>query len=337
MNKLHNSPYLMNSFLSGFPELVLRRGGDLSVLCKAVDLPIEAVTKKHKLIPFYKFIGILEVAADKLDYAEIAFELASRQSLELLGPISLLLERCGNFEEALHRILKYFDLLMSGIRIEPRAHGDLLELIFHVDMPQLLYRQQFQNYLLASTITVIRSLMGGKFHIRGCYFTREEHDPAQHKKHVEFFGCPVAFGAESIRLTFSSTIMNAPVKSVSIDRGRLMLGFYDEADLEAQLESILPLYMASGHATLSTIANAMGYATGTFRRRLKEASISFSDTLDAIKLSHANQYLESTHYNLNDISALLGYRNQSAFSRSYIRWCGVTPSQYRQSIKPNRR
>lgn len=332
MSKLHNSPYLLNSFLSEFPELVLLHGGNLTELCETVDLPIEAVTKKNKLIPFDKFIDLLEVAASRFNYPEIAFDLATRQSVDTLGPVFMLLEGCESFDEALRRILKYFDIITSGFHIEPRVQAELLELVFHIEMPQLIHRQQFQNYLLASCVSIIRSLLGGRFRIRGCYFTREENDPELQKKHTNFFGCPVAFGADSIRLTFSSSILKVPLKHVPFEVRHRMLGFKTEPSLRVQLESILPLYLASGDASLATIAKVMGYSTPTFRRRLKVASISFSDTLDAIKLSLANQYLESTHYSLNDISALLGYRNQSAFTRSYIRWHGITPSQYRQNL-----
>ena len=325
----------MNSFLSEFLELVLRRGGNLSELCEAIDLPVEAVTQRHKLIPFDKFIALLEVAASRFNYPEIAFDLASRQSIETLGPISLLLEGCETFESTLDQILAYFDIITSGFTIEPRVQGELFELIYHVSMPQLVYRQQFQNYLLASSVSGMRTLIGGKFPIRGCYFTREENDLAQQKKHAEFFGCPVAFGSDSIRVVFHSDILKARVEPDSFGARSRMLGFQMRWTLEDQLESILPLYLASGDTSLKTIAKAMGYSTGTFRRRLKEASISFSDMLEAIKLSHANQYLESTHYSLNDISALLGYRNQSAFTRSYLRWCGITPSQHRQNLKRN--
>jgi len=334
MNRLHDSPYLMNSFLSGFPELVVRHGGHLPALCEAVDLPVEAVTQRHRLIPFDKFIGLLEVAADRFDYPEISFDLASRQTLETLGPVSLLVEGCETFGAALQRILDYFDILTSGFRIELKTEGELLVLVFHISMPGLEGRRQFQNYLLASCVSAIRNLMGEKFPIRGCYFTREEQNPSQQQKYADFFCCPVAFGSETIRLVFNKGIMSAPVKAETFRKPGLMLGFRDAADLNAQLEAIVPLYLASGTASLATIAKAMGCSTGTFRRRLKDASISFSDTLSAVRLSLANQYLESTHYSIGDIASLLGYRNQSAFTRSYIRWCGITPSQYRQNLKP---
>ncbi|MDD8058084.1 AraC family transcriptional regulator [Shewanella metallivivens] len=333
MHKLHNSPYLLNSFLHEFPKLVQLHGGDLTALCQAVELPVEDVTQKNKLVAFDKFIRLLEEAANQFNYPEIAFELAARQSIDTLGPVFMLLEGCNTFGEALHRILNYFDIITSGLHIEVRTSSALLELIFHVEMPQLIHRQQFQNYLLASCVSIIRNLMVGRFPIRGCYFTREEHDAKLQKKHIEFFGCPVAFGSDSIRLVFSSDILKVNIKDVQVEAPNLMIERKPEPSLKAQLEAILPLYLASSTTNLSTIAKAMGYSTATFRRRLKHASISFSDTLEAIKLHHANQYLHSTHYSLNDISALLGYSNQSAFTRSYIRWYGMTPSQYRQRIK----
>ncbi len=330
MNTLHDSPYLMNSFLEEFTEIVLQKGGSLRELCDSIDFSVEAVRQRHKLIPFDKFIALLEEAASQFSYPEIALELAKRQAADTLGPVYLLLEECETFDKALDKILAYFDVLTSGFYIEPIVNGDLIELVFHVNLPRLVDKQQFQNYLLASCVSIIRNIMDEKYPIRGCYFTRTEEDPDLQRRHCEYFGCPVAFGAENIRLVFSSDILRSRVKITPSKTRQLMLG--EEADLRKRLESILPLYLASGDARLSTIAKAMNYSTGTFRRRLRQSSISFGDTLEATRFSYANQLLESTHYKLSEISALLGYRNQSAFTRSYIRWCGITPSQYRQSL-----
>ena len=100
-------------------------------------------------------------------------------------------------------------------------------------------------------------------------------------------------------------------------------------DIEEQISGVIAMCLTTGKVNLDVVATTMGYSSRTLHRRLNAASISFRTTLDAVRLSQANQYLNSTHYKLSDIAALLGYSNQSAFTRSYIRWCGISPSQHR--------
>ena len=305
-------------------------GGDLSEFCAKAKLSIDAVTGKNQLIPFDRFITLLEVAADELNYPDIALGLAQKQNISVLAPMSALLAGSHDFSEVLIKLLKYLEVLVSGFRIEVIERQDLLEMQFHVNLPELYPRQQFQNYLLASVVSLTRELVGWKYPLRGCFFTRHEPSEAQQKKHTAFFGCPVAFGADALRITIDKAILQEPVDALSILVSSKVYPLKtSRKDIEEQISGVIAMCLTTGKVNLDVVATTMGYSSRTLHRRLNAASISFRTTLDAVRLSQANQYLNSTHYKLSDIAALLGYSNQSAFTRSYIRWCGISPSQHR--------
>ena len=121
MPRIHNSPYVMNSFLRQFPDVVMARGGDLKSLCADAGLAVEVVTGRDQLIPFDKFIALLEASEIALDYPEIALDLADKQRLEMIGPLSLMLSKCSTFAEALQRITRYLEVLVSGFHIEVKV------------------------------------------------------------------------------------------------------------------------------------------------------------------------------------------------------------------------
>ena len=75
----------------------------------------------------------------------------------------------------------------------------------------------------------------------------------------------------------------------------------------------------------------MAISGATLKRRLSEREQTFQQLLDSTRLAMARMYLENRSLSLTEISCLLAFSEQSAFSRSLKRWTGTTPLQYRRS------
>ncbi|BFM15596.1 AraC family transcriptional regulator [Maricurvus nonylphenolicus] len=330
---LHSSPYVSNSFLNQFVELVLSRRGNLVELCKLADLPKEVFTEENRLIPFDRFIRLLEITERELDFPEVALALAQRQDITILGPLSIMLYDCKTIEEALNVIFQYLQLIVSGIEIQTTESEHLVEINFNCYLPDLYQRPQFQNYLLASTTKVVRELIGRKYALRGCFIAYPEPSEAQVKNFMHFFECPVAFGTDQLRLTLTSPFMQEPYEATeeAITK-RINTLVESQGNIVNQVSKVIALSLPSGKADMKMVARSMGYSARTLHRHLSASSTSFKALLDSVRLTHADQYLKSTHYSLTDIAALLGYKSLSAFTRSYRRWCGVSPSSVRKSL-----
>ncbi|OUS28430.1 hypothetical protein A9Q99_13000 [Gammaproteobacteria bacterium 45_16_T64] len=330
----HDCPYVNSSFLNQFGELVLSRGGDIVELCAQVGMPIEAITGGQMLIPFDRFIALLEATASALTFPDIAFALAQRQDITILGPLSVMLYDCKSAAEALHTIVEYFQLIVSGLEIEVIPRESTVELHYHCYLPTLYHRPQFQNYLLASTIVTFRGLVGDSYPIRGCFFSQLEPSPQVAKQFSQFFRCPIAFGTDSLRITFDRAFMDVTPEIMTATLSKkISASMASKTNIVDQVSNVIALCLPSQKADLKTVAASMGYSTRTLHRKLAKSSTSFNALLDSVRLSHANQYLSGTHYRLTDIAALLGYNNLSAFTRSYQRWCGTSPSAARKSYR----
>ena len=51
------------------------------------------------------------------------------------------------------------------------------------------------------------------------------------------------------------------------------------------------------------------------------------------RISCAKDLLEQTNYSVSKIAELVGFASQSYFSQAFKKDCGITPNQYRKSIK----
>ena len=323
--------YINSSFLSHFPELVLSRHGDLEQLCQLAGLELEVVTSDNILIPFDRFIALLEVTEHALNLPLVAVELAQRQDMSVLGPLATLLSGCKTFAEVMTKLIDYITMLISGIEIHLRDLGTVVEMRFEVLMPALHFRPQFQNYLLASAALVMHHAVSRQYAFRGVYFSRVEHSDALQGRFTEFFSCPVVFGAESLKITLDKAIMDYPAAAIRENLVRQMNRLIRSPEqLIKQVEQVISLSLAGGHLDLAAVSKALGYSPRSLHRHLQSQGTSFAALRDGIRLSQANQYLTNSHYSLHDIAALLGYSNQSAFTRSYKRWTGKAPIEVRQ-------
>ncbi|MDQ0171917.1 helix-turn-helix domain-containing protein [Paenibacillus tundrae] len=69
------------------------------------------------------------------------------------------------------------------------------------------------------------------------------------------------------------------------------------------------------------------YLSGVFR---KETGCSFSEYLTKHRFTIAKKWLEETDLTVKDIAARLRYNNPQNFIRSFRKWEGITPGQYRE-------
>lgn len=336
MPALHSSPFVLNSFLSEFSPLLISRGGELQSVCASAGLTPHEVTGANQLIPFDRFIALLEAASDSLGADDFALMLASRQDLRALGPVSLMLRDCETVSQAISVTVSQLTLLVSGISMAERLHADEFIVEIDVHLPGLKYRRQFRDYLVGSTLMVVRNLSGLTRQLHQCQLYGHPQTPTEQAELTAFLGCTPDFGTQRIVLHFPASLGLSPLAPSAIRNPRVASDMASaRRHLEASIQSALTYLLVSGASNVQTVASLLGYSERTLRRRLTQHGLSYQGILDAFRLDQANKYLSSTHYRMSDIASLLGFANQSAFSRFYLNSTGLTPSRYRAGLLSN--
>jgi AraC-like DNA-binding protein len=68
------------------------------------------------------------------------------------------------------------------------------------------------------------------------------------------------------------------------------------------------------------------------QRRLDEHGVTFADLLDEVRAELAKNKLVGSDLSLAEIGFLLGFSEQSSFTRAFKRWTGKTPLEYRRVV-----
>lgn len=161
--------------------------------------------------------------------------------------------------------------------------------------------------------------------------------PADDKPWTAYYGCPIRFGADINSFTLSPAdadrllpTANRPLAGV-FDRLLVeQLAALDRDDVVSRCKSEFLREMSSGEAAADDIARRLHMSGRTMQRKLAEAGTTYLRLVDDTRRDMALRYIVDPGKSLADIAFLLGFSEQSAFSRAFRRWTGASPTAYRQ-------
>lgn len=85
--------------------------------------------------------------------------------------------------------------------------------------------------------------------------------------------------------------------------------------------------------TLSAASNYVNlnpsYFSSVFRRT---NSIPFNTFVNQVRIAHSRQLLADTQQSVLDIAIAVGFEDQGYFTKTFRKYCGMTPGAYRKSI-----
>ena len=91
--------------------------------------------------------------------------------------------------------------------------------------------------------------------------------------------------------------------------------------------------LASGVPRLEDVAETLRLSPRTLQRRLNNTKTNFKLMVDEARRERSLRLISDSALALPDISAELGFSDQSAFQKAFKRWYGQAPGRYRLLLK----
>lgn len=154
-----------------------------------------------------------------------------------------------------------------------------------------------------------------------------------------FFNCPVFFNAKHPSISFDGQKVHKANSTgftgdFQVMRHQQLQAFTDVLKASdpflQRLQFAILTAIPEGKASLPSIAKEMSCASRTLQRKLGQYGLSFQQLLDGVREQLAKRYLAKTSLSLAEIPLLLGFSDQSAFSRAFKHWSGMSPGEFRR-------
>lgn len=105
----------------------------------------------------------------------------------------------------------------------------------------------------------------------------------------------------------------------------------DTPNFADELKEFILTRVADSNISLAEAADYFHVSERTLQRRLSESGTSLADLRDDVRRGLAQKLLRETELSAAEIALRLGYSQASAFTRSTVRWFGITPREYRKT------
>jgi len=105
----------------------------------------------------------------------------------------------------------------------------------------------------------------------------------------------------------------------------------DAAPLSARVRRMLMEDLGQATLTADSVARTLAMSRRTLTRQLAAEGTSFRAMYDAVRSELARALLQDRSLSIADVAFFLQYSEPAAFHRSFRRWTGQTPQDYRSS------
>ncbi len=327
-------------FITGLIQVTELAGVQRSELMQRAGLDATGEMGPHARLPMADVIAMFQAAAALTDRDDLGLEFGRRVRPGTFNVLGYALMTCKTLGEAISLVPHYrrlvFDIGYSEMRFVVTDQDARLG--WHVVSSALPYCASLAESLIAGWYTFGRWIAGVDLPLKEVLFLHSApRDPGVYRA---FFDCPVRFNAGENVLVFSRTLLDMPLVQADETlhlamreqaRTAMQAAFKDQ-DIAHRLRQVLIPLMPKCEATVQRAATALALSPRSLQRKLTEAKVTFQDVLDAVRKDLARIYLRDPSLSALDVALLLGYAEQSSFTRAFKVWFASTPSDWRRTL-----
>lgn len=323
-----------------------RRGFDEGQILSGSRLSWAALHEGQRYLSFDEVTRLIRRAVALTQEPWLGASVGWGTQLSAHGPVGVAAMSCDNVGQALALIQRHAGLRQSLISLDVETRGQEVALLVreHLHAPDV--REYIMGHLMGAGLRLLDTLTGLDMRqVARVEFAFPE--PAWSQAYLRWWP-EVRFGAERSALVLPQHLLAHPGLAPDPQAHRMAMRecerlWAQQNDPRDRLgpvgDRILRLLLAceGGYPTLGEIAEREHVSSRTLIRRLRDEGLTYQQLLDRVRQDLACWWLLQSELSVDTIADRLGYQDTSNFSRTFRRWVGMTPGDFRRSgqvLKP---
>lgn len=321
----HDAIGILNAFLREEAITLPEFQGQLDVLAKRASISYEI------------WWGLLDQLNALLQQPALGTRIGAKVTPKQSGILGYLTQTSASMLEALHCFERFQRLIYEGNKAQMQWLGDTCALTWDVSHGHST--QISDEVVFASLLSVMRyCLQDPAVKLRSVAFSGAPMGPMG--VYEQYYGCEVLFNQPNLGMSVDSEYLLKPFDSSDPGLHGLLLEQAAhklptepvERSFVEELHQATVRALHEGQPTAANIAKRLHMSSRTLHRRLDALGYVFRDFLKNIRKELVKEYLTDNQLSLSEIALLLGYSEQSAFSRAFVGWYGMTPSEFKTMV-----
>lgn len=328
--------HVSTAYVRVLEELVQERGE--TVTQHPALLALKERLGDAVVMPMPAWREVLQAVSSAWQRPDLGLMIGRHIRIHHLGLFGYVLQSCLTLGAAMERLQRY-ERLINDINPLQRLHrheGDTDWLVLHWGTDHGRPGPLVDECAVATLVQCARLLTGALEAPVQVQFVNPA--PADVAPYTAFFGVTPTFSGTDTEVRIPAVVLDLPLRQPDPQLLGLLERQIDQ--LMAQLPVVdsdigtmrrwLAQALRQQRATLPALAEALHVSERTLHRRLQQAGLNFRELLERTRQHVAEEYLRDPRLTLSDIADLLGYAEQSAFTRAFTRQTGMSPARWRR-------
>ena len=251
-----------------------------------------------------------------------------------LGALGYAWLSSSTLRTGLERVVRYWRLLgeKAAAHLEDTDAG--VKTVFESGRTDMVVGPITADFSMSLLVSMCRLNYGDA--LRPVAVTLKRAKPDGWQVYRGHYGCPVRFGTGEDSFTLARGDADKPLPSSNRQIAATLDGILaqqlaqlDKSNVVARCRASLLEQLSSGELSEEEMAQQLHMSRRTLQRKLADAETTYQQLVDETRRDLALRYIENPHLTITDITFMLGFSQQSAFTRAFRRWTGIAPSEYR--------
>ena len=282
--------------------------------------------------------ALVQQALRQTGQADLSLEFGARAHLFAHGAVGLAVSTAPNVDAAVRILAEFAAQRAPAMSVQLHQLTDALDFIVHDQLEVQPLRQVVLNAFTVLIERLLAPWVGGAITQMQYFFPGAP--PAYADRYRSVLQGAVHFDAPALRLRFPQVVLQV-VNPQSDPQAYLHAVLQcrqsqarrdPHAALLARVRSTINGQRAGGldvHA--SSIAAVLAISERSLFRQLHAAGWQYQSLVDAQRLAEAQSLLRANAEPIERVAERLGFSDASNFARSFRRWSGISPKQYRNA------
>jgi AraC-like DNA-binding protein len=331
-------PMISAAVTTGLMDVVASAGADPAELLLRLKLDGSIFSQAEDFIACSDFARLLEEAALITSDDAFGLHFGARGNPKNIGPLAYAVLNAPTIAAAIEIAGRYFHVHNEAVNMSVTTTHQLVYLRYVHSNVGLDKPRQFNEYSMAMALNVMRMMVGSHWSPREVQFAHDV--PLNVSEHLAVFGAPALFSRPTNAMVMEREFFDRTVPAADPRLFEIMRRYLDDVLVKipredgplSSIRKAIAEIMREGSPNLGRVAKKLAVSPRTLQRQLEHYGLGFKNLVNDTRRRFALDYLKDPNNTLTQIAFLLGYSEVSAFNRSFKRWTGKTPLDYRHSV-----
>lgn len=336
---LPDRPTIPVAYLELLVEILAERGIESSRLLAGIAIRPGLLERTDARMSAVQWTRLVQRALELTRDPALGYAYGLRMRPTAHGLVGYAAMSASTIRHAIEISSRYIGVRQAHFGLELDVGASGCRLILRPRFPILVLRAFFLENILLGLARAFSVFLGRELReipeLEVCFDFSEPPYFQGYREHLPRirFGddeCSVRFPRAFLELRPVLADPQASRQAVALCERELALAADDDADFAARVRAELHRSDDGGYPQLDEVAARLSVSTRTLKRKLQRSGTSFLLLLRDARERDAHVLLTQTELTIHAIAARLGYVNPANFSRAFVDWKGVPPTEYRR-------